>query len=126
MQMWYATIHSKSGVLDRDMARPLEPYHYSWLRNHPSRTEEWLRERLADGFHIHHLDGNHSNDGASNLVLMDGQDHLALHGMDMRKPPMVRRGKRKRMSRAEAEFQKEMNRIREAERAIAKALEPTI
>lgn len=64
--------------------RELQEYHLAWLSIHTERTEEWLREKLADGFHIHHLDGSHDNNKPQNLVLMDGKDHLALHGMDMR------------------------------------------
>lgn len=63
------------------MGRPLEPYHHAWLSVHPNRTEAWLVERLADGFHVHHKDGNHGNDDPMNLVLIDGVDHLRLHGM---------------------------------------------
>jgi hypothetical protein len=33
------------------------------------------------GFHIHHIDGNHSNDTADNLVLMEGIDHFMMHGV---------------------------------------------
>lgn len=61
------------------MPRGLEGYHRAWLSAHPERSEEWLVDRLADGFDIHHLDGNHSNNDPSNLVLIDGADHLALH-----------------------------------------------
>jgi hypothetical protein len=37
---------------------PLERHHREWLKAHPERSETWLRERLADGFIIHHADGN--------------------------------------------------------------------
>lgn len=59
--------------------RKLKPYHLAWLEDHPWRSKEWLLERLADGFDIHHLDGNHDNDAPSNLVLIDHADHLMLH-----------------------------------------------
>lgn len=55
-------------------------YHLVWLANHPHRTAEWLKDRLRDGFDIHHLDGNHSNNAPSNLVLIENQDHQDLHG----------------------------------------------
>lgn len=59
----------------------LKPYHRVWLACHPGRTAEWLLERLADGFHVHHADGNHSNDAPSNLMLIEGLDHmLIVHG----------------------------------------------
>ena len=59
----------------------MQPYHLAWLSKHPERSEQWLCERMADGFHVHHLDGNHANDDPANLVLMEGRDHMALHGM---------------------------------------------
>lgn len=59
--------------------KALEFYHLTWLSAHPWRTEQWLRDRLADGFDIHHLDGSHSNNDPANLVLIDHADHLALH-----------------------------------------------
>lgn len=58
----------------------LKDYHYIWLANHRNRTEEWLKERLADGFDIHHADGDHSNNDPSNLVLIESTDHMRLHG----------------------------------------------
>jgi hypothetical protein len=61
--------------------KELKSYHKAWLEDHPQRNEEWLREKLRDGFHIHHLDGNHSNDDPDNLVLMEGDDHFRkIHG----------------------------------------------
>lgn len=36
---------------------------------------KWLRERLADGFDVHHLDGDHDNDHPSNLILLETVDH---------------------------------------------------
>lgn len=57
----------------------MQSYHLVWLEAHPHRTAEWLRERLADGFHVHHVDGDHSNDDPRNLILIDGADHLMLH-----------------------------------------------
>jgi hypothetical protein len=32
---------------------------------------------------VHHIDGNHSNDEPANLVLIEGTDHLRLHGMQL-------------------------------------------
>lgn len=59
----------------------LQSYHRVWLSCHPGRTEQWLRERLADGFHVHHADGDHGNDAPSNLILIEGLDHmLIVHG----------------------------------------------
>lgn len=58
----------------------LPPHHAAWLQMHPERTEQWLRERLADGFQVHHVDGDGSNDAPHNLVLIEGQDHIRMHG----------------------------------------------
>jgi hypothetical protein len=57
----------------------LKSYHYAWLSVRPHRTEDWLRERLRDGFDLHHADGNHANDDPSNLVLIEASDHMRLH-----------------------------------------------
>jgi hypothetical protein len=57
-------------------------HHLAWLKSHDYRSEEWLLGRLADGFHVHHLDEDHSNDDPRNLILIEGHDHLAIfHGM---------------------------------------------
>jgi hypothetical protein len=55
-------------------------YHTIWLQKHPDRTKEWLQARLADGFSIHHVDGNHANNAPENLVLIEDIDHCSLHG----------------------------------------------
>jgi HNH endonuclease len=68
-------------------------YHLAWLDAHPHRTKEWLRLRLMDGFHVHHVDGNHSNNNPSNLVLIEGTDHMRLHGIDMKRPWKQRRSR---------------------------------
>jgi len=60
----------------------LESYHHAWLSRHPERSREWLVERLAEGFHVHHADGNHGNDAPKNLILVEGLDHMMiLHGL---------------------------------------------
>ena len=58
----------------------MQDYHYVWLVAHPHRTENWLRDRLRDGFDIHHVDGNKANNIAANLALIEHTDHMALHG----------------------------------------------
>ncbi len=80
MEKAQENLPSKSGCL---MPRKpgLQPYHRVWLSCHPGRTEQWLKERLADGFHIHHADGDHSNDDPNNLIMIEGIDHmLIVHG----------------------------------------------
>ncbi len=86
------------------MGDRLKSYHYEWLRAHPSRTEGWLLERMADGFHIHHLDGDHENNDQKNLVLIEMADHLMLHNGGTRVAYVSGVGKRKdkaKLSRAE-------------------------
>lgn len=61
----------------------LKEYHLNWLIAHPHRTQEWLADKLKDGFDIHHLDGDHSNNSKENLVLIDHSDHMYLHGMNL-------------------------------------------
>lgn len=55
-------------------------WHTAWLSAHPYRTEEWLREKLRDGFDVHHMDGDKANNDSSNLVLIEHVDHMRLHG----------------------------------------------
>lgn len=59
--------------------KKMQEYHYIWLNAHPDRTETWLKDCLKDGFLIHHLDGNHSNNVIDNLLLIEKSDHLMLH-----------------------------------------------
>lgn len=81
--------------------RPLEPYHHVWLAKHPKRTEQWLREQLKDGFHIHHADGDHQNNKPENLVMVEGLDHFELHGglkfLLKPRPPKPRKRKKLRI-----------------------------
>lgn len=57
----------------------MKPHHKAWLDSHPHRTEEWLMERLKDGFDVHHIDGVSDNHDPKNLVLIEHGDHMALH-----------------------------------------------
>jgi hypothetical protein len=65
------------------MSAKLKPHQQTWLDAHPHRTEQWLRERLRDGFDVHHADGDRNNNSPTNLVLIDCQDHMTLHGSVM-------------------------------------------
>ena len=58
----------------------MKPHHEGWLNDHPDRTEEWLKDKLKDGFDVHHIDGNHDNDDPKNLALIEGADHMRMHG----------------------------------------------
>lgn len=75
-------------------SKRLEPHHLAWLMKHPERSSDWLRARLADGFHVHHIDGNPANNDRDNLVLIDGVDHLRIHNR-LYEPPRVRGARRK-------------------------------
>ncbi|MDR3534013.1 MAG: HNH endonuclease [Rhodopila sp.] len=66
-----------SGVKDEII---LSPHHRAWLSLHPNRTTIWLKEKLKEGFDIHHLDGNHENNTPQNLVMIEHMDHMMLHG----------------------------------------------
>lgn len=79
--------------------RRMESYHYAWLSAHPERTKEWLAGILAQGFHIHHMDGNHDNNDSKNLVLIESGDHMMIHNGVARllwKPKLVRKQKEKK------------------------------
>lgn len=59
----------------------LLPHQQAWLNAHPDRTEEWLRQMIREGFNVHHGDGVHSNNHSDNLFLIEGSDHMRLHGI---------------------------------------------
>lgn len=86
-------------------------YHFIWLENHPNRTKEWLQERLTDGFDIHHADGNHANDDPNNLVLIECNDHMRLHGLSLDR--LLSAGKAARSEEREA-HQERVRDIRKA------------
>ena len=56
----------------------MKEYHYNWIKAHPGRDEEWLGQVIEQGFDIHHLDGNHQNNEADNLLLVEHQDHMRI------------------------------------------------
>jgi hypothetical protein len=59
----------------------MDDHHFAWLMARPHRSSEWLKEKLSEGFDVHHLDGDHGNNAPENLVLIEHVDHMALHGM---------------------------------------------
>lgn len=105
------------------MPRPLQSYHYVWLSVHPGRDEAWLRDILAKGFAIHHMDGNHDNDASDNLVLIEQADHMFLHGMNRLKFTGNKSGPRKTKI---SKQQKLAMRIEKAMRIYAKPLPPSL
>ena len=74
------------------MPQDTHVYKEIWLQKNPHRSRQWLTERLMDGFDIHHMDGDHSNNDPDNLVLIEHADHMAIHGLSMmsRKPLQFR------------------------------------
>lgn len=63
----------------------LQSYHKAWLSKHPERDARWLQTKLSEGFDVHHLDGDHSNDDPANLVLIESGDHADLHGIPLKR-----------------------------------------
>lgn len=57
----------------------LKPHHAAWLRAHPERSASWLKARTSDGFDVHHIDGDRSNDAPDNLILVEKVGHGLLH-----------------------------------------------
>ena len=57
----------------------LRPHHAAWLMVHPDRSEAWLKVCTSDGFHVHHVDGDHVNNAQDNLVLIEKTGHVLLH-----------------------------------------------
>jgi hypothetical protein len=59
----------------------LKEWHRAWLAHRIDRTEDWLLAMMDQGFHIHHIDEDRKNNHPSNLILIEGGDHMRLHGM---------------------------------------------
>lgn len=55
-------------------------HHRRWLEAHPNRDLVWLRFMTRQGFDVHHIDGDHSNNTPENLALVEHDDHMRLHG----------------------------------------------
>lgn len=76
----------------------IQAHHRAWLSAHSWIAWEWLDAKLEEGFEVHHVDGDHSNNDPQNLVLVYNSDHKLLHFVGMpklkvkrpRKPPKVR------------------------------------
>lgn len=59
----------------------MKAHHLAWLDAHPERTMEWLKRMMFEGFQVHHIDGDNSNNEPSNLALIESVDHMRLHGL---------------------------------------------
>lgn len=66
------------------MASNPKDHHAIWLAAHPYVDAEWLRAKIQEGFHIHHVDGDHCNDAPENMLLIFGPDHTRLHTLERR------------------------------------------
>jgi len=64
------------------VTKAMPKHHQAWLEAHPNRTQDWLFLMIEHGFHVHHIDGNPRNNDPKNLVLIEGADHMRLHGHD--------------------------------------------
>jgi Helix-turn-helix domain of resolvase/HNH endonuclease len=58
--------------------------HRAWLATHPGRSVGWLEAALFLGFTVHHMDGDKSNNDPGNLVMIEYDDHMRLHGLNSR------------------------------------------
>lgn len=56
----------------------------------------------ADGFDVHHIDGNKENNNPDNLVLIEHADHMRLHGMGTVLRRIGVQPKRKKKAKASA------------------------
>lgn len=111
------------------MADPnLPPHHAAWLAAHPNRSEDWLKARFADGFDVHHIDGDPTNNAPTNLALIEHDDHMRIHAaplfsrlrsLPLEKQPHRRASQKKRRSRMHREFEAYLDQIRERERREA-------
>ena len=43
---------------------------------------ESIHGPVPDGYHVHHKDGNRANNHPDNLELMEGSEHMSLHGQE--------------------------------------------
>lgn len=57
----------------------MNEYHRAYLSK-GTMTEEFFLEALANGFDIHHVDGDHNNNDPDNLVMIYKADHFTMHG----------------------------------------------
>ena len=51
----------------------------AWLSKHPDRTKAWLKRKQKEGFDLHHIDEDRSNNNPDNIILIEHRDHMSLH-----------------------------------------------
>jgi hypothetical protein len=49
------------------------------MENHRKIWEEHNRQVIPRGYHIHHIDGNHTNNDPTNLVCVSPEEHFNIH-----------------------------------------------
>ena len=100
-------------------------HHAAWLAAHPNRAPDWFKARLADGFDVHHIDGDPTNNDPLNLALIEHDDHMRIHKaplfsrlrvLPLNKQKPRRAAARKRKSRALREVDAYLDRLREREK----------
>lgn len=50
------------------------------MKNYRKLYEQHHGIKIPKGFHIHHIDGNHSNNGIGNLEMLTADEHAKKHG----------------------------------------------
>lgn len=84
------------------MRRVLLRHHRAWVEAHPHRTDAWFLARLEEGFDVHHIDADHTNNDPDNLVLIETTDHHRLHGRRLLGLPRLERTAARHKAQAEA------------------------
>ena len=62
------------------MPKRANTHWYVWCEAN-AKPIEWLKDKIQEGFDVHHIDGDKLNEDPSNLVLIWCGDHMMLHGM---------------------------------------------
>lgn len=59
---------------------PTKAHHLAWMEGNHAEPD-FLYQAIMNGFQVHHVDGDHSNNDPLNLVLIYDRDHKKLHGL---------------------------------------------
>lgn len=59
----------------------LKPHQRAWLNAHAEYDDSWLLTALAAGFDVHHIDEDKLNNDPDNLLLIERNDHMKIHGL---------------------------------------------
>lgn len=79
---WRGGTFERGGyVWELDRNKPRKPDGgYRYTAQHIRVAEETLGRPLVKGEHVHHLNGIHDDNRPENLLVLDGKQHLRLHG----------------------------------------------